>query len=524
MKGFLRSTKFKVIFVPLVILSVFSSLLMANVLKQEQNPPSKGWSRAIYLDTTLRSESQPFVNYEKHLYQIYTVASNKEVKRATLNSKMEQVGSKTYKVSIPIWSSFWTDGKTFLFIKNGSLVKSLNGKIKVVLPHVSGLVAQEKDVVLWRKNQIMRYIPSTEKIVSITQCPYPIDQVFSENGTGTLLVQSTNIDNKHVYIGVLESKDGYMYHPIDTIQATSDIAVGDFDFLIKDNVMKVAYMEYLSTSGHMARKNFLTTYDLSTFKKKAVTEPLNIINDETQLAFTAPTHLKIRDIHNQVTLLFQETGPFSRGVEAQNIFLAKRNQEKKQWTAIPVSSTLEPSADPVWLNDQTILWNDLNNGNYQLLLASQYPNIVQKGSHLIQKDWSNALSRTLINLSISLLILVYALLWACPTVIFIIVMFFGNMTLMEKNPIWVRVVGVLLYLVTQIIMVQQLFGPLFSMYAPHYLLFPGNSFVIPIFLGGLAWLLANYVKNEEWGNTKFIFYCLLLDAFMLGFLIGPYTL
>jgi hypothetical protein len=288
--------------------------------------------------------------------------------------------------------------------------------------------------------------------------------------------------------------------------------------------MYVVYTEYGSTTGGMYRKNYLATYDLNAFKKGAATETLNIVNSQNQLTFSNPKNIRINWQDNQLTLLFQETSSLLRGEEAQNIFLAKKSKSGQNWTGVPITATLEPSADPVWLTNNTILWNDLNNGTYQLLLASQDPSIIQKGSHLIQKDWSNAISRTLINLAVSLLMLGYALMWACPAGIFIIVMYFGNMTLMERNPKWVSFVGVLVYLITQLLTIKGLFGPIFEKYAPHFLVFPGNNIIIPVILMGISWILTKLVKNEEWGNAMFIFYCLLLDALMLGFLIGPYTL
>jgi hypothetical protein len=524
MNGLFRSTKFKAIIVPIMILILFSSLLMTHVLTQEQKPPSKGWSRAIYLNSTLRSESHPLVNYENHNYHIFTVASKNQVKDLVLNSNLETTGTESYNVSIPIWSSYWTDGQQFIFIKNHNLVTYKNGKTQIILHNVNGLVAQDNNVILWNSNRILSYSPATNTLTSLATTQYPIEEVFSKKGTDTLLVQSPLIENKQLYVGVLTKKDRYIYHTIDTISATPDVAVGDFDFVINDNVMNVVYMEYMSTNGRTSRINYLATYDLTTFKKKAATETLNIKNSVSQLTFTAPTNLKINRIHNQLMLLFQESGPLSQGVEAQNIFLAKMNKSSQHWTAIPVTSTLEPSADPVWLNDNTILWNDLNNGKYQLLLASQEPQIIQKGSHVIQKDWSNAISRTLINLSVSFLVFGYALMWACPTGIFIIAMSMGNMTMMERNPRWVNLVGVLAYLVTQLLTIKELFGSVFTMYAPQYLIFTGNFFIVPIALGVISWLLTQYVKSEEWGNSQFIFYCLLLDALMLGFLIGPYTL
>jgi hypothetical protein len=524
MSGLFRSTKFKAFIVPILVLIVFSSLLITNVLKQEQKQPSKGWSRAIYLKSTLQPDSQPFINNNNKSYHIFTVESKGQVGELVLNSNFETTHKVNYNVSIPERSPFWTDGQQFSFIKNHNLVTYKAGKTDVVLRNVDGMVAEGNNVYLWKSNQVLKVNPLTKAIQTIATTPYPIDGIYVKKGTDTLLVQSQVVDNKQLYAGVLTKKGTYTYHTIDTINSPYNASIGDFDFVIHDNVMDVVYTEYGSTTGGMYRKNYLATYNFATFKKRTNTEALNIINSQSQLTFTQPMNVKINWNDSQLTLLFQETGSLLRGEEAQNIFLAKKEKSNQQWTAIPVTSTLEPSADPIWLDNKTILWNDLNNGHYQLLLASQDPQIIQKGNLLIQKDWSNAISRSLINLAVSFLMIGYALMWACPTVIFIIVMFFGNMTLMERNPRWVSIVGVLGYLITQLLTIKGLFGPVFSKYAPQSLVFPGNYIIIPVVLVGVSWLLTQFVKNEEWGNAMFIFYCLLLDVLMLGFLIGPYTL
>jgi hypothetical protein len=525
MSEFFRSTKLKAIIFPLVILILISALLITHVLKQEQRQPSKGWSRAIYLKSTLQADSNPFINYGKNnSYRIFTVASKDQVGELDLNSKLEATRSYNHQVSIPERSPFWTDGQQFSFIKNDNLVTYKAGKTDVVMQKVDGMVTEDNKVYLWKSNKVLSYNPVTKAVTTIATTPYAIDGIYVKKGTDTLLVQSKVVENKQIYLGVLTKKGTYTYHTIDTINAPYNASIGDFDFVSHDNVMYVVYTEYGSTTGGMYRKNYLATYDLTTFKKKTSTETLNIINSQSQLTFPQPTNVKVNWKDNQLALLFQETGTLLRGEEAQNIFLAKRDQSTKQWTAFPVTSTLEPSASPLWLTNNTILWNDLNNGKYQVLLASQDPQVIQKGSQLIQKDWSNAISRTLINLAVSLLMIGYALMWAVPTGIFIIVMFFGNMTLMERNPRWVSITGVLVYLVTQLLTIKGLFGPVFSKYAPQFLVFPGNYFVIPVVLVGISWLMTQFVRNEEWGNAMFIFYCLLLDALMLGFLIGPYTL
>jgi hypothetical protein len=522
MKGLLRSSKFKAILIPIVIFLVLALVLILTILKQEQRLPSKGWSRGIGLNSTLSSsDAYPVILKENGFYHIYTI-SNQTVNEIVLNNNLETENKASLPVHIPNKTQFWTDGNQVAFVKNNQLINVEQGRSTVLAQNVNGLTPFGHEFLFWKSNQLYEMQPTSHQIKKVVQTPFPIDSVVTKTESKYLLIKSQVVKNESVHIGVVDLTDGGRYHPLDTLDQPYNATLEDFDFVAHQNSMYVVYCEYGSTSGGMYRNNYLGAYNLNTFKKQRKTALLTIENNLTKLTFLLPTNIRINWVNGGLALIFQEQSTLFRGEDAQNIFLAKEHGHT--WIAQPISSSVEPSASPVWLTDHSVLWNDNIGNSYTLMLGSQNPTQIHKSLNLTQKDWGNAISRALMNMTISLLMIAYALLWVIPTMVFIIIMFIGNMTLMERNPYWVKTVSIVLFIITQLIFIKGLFNSTFHLFSPSFLQFPGNWIIIPVLIAGISWILTEWIKGKEWGNSLFVFYCLLIDVLMVSFLIGPYTL
>lgn len=500
-------------------------MLIGTILKQEQQFPSKGWSRGIDLNSGIETGTTPLITKKNGNYYIYS-KTQKALNVLVLNSEFKVKARKQLPVKVPDYTQFWTDGTQTIYVANNQLVSLINGTKTILAPNVEGMTPYGNQVILWKQNKLYRLNPATTQVTYVASAPYPIDQVMTKAGSNLLLIKSKVFKTSYIELGIVRLNETIgTYQALDQIQQSYNSDIEDLDFQVIGHKLFVVYSQYGSTQGGMFRNNYLTLFNAKSFKKQSKTVLLNIKDSTTGLIFDGPENIQLNERNGQLSFVFVEQSTLFRGEDAQNIFLSTLNGPiGKKMLAKPISSSIEPSANPVWLTRNTVLWNEYIGNHNTLVIGSQNPSIIQQSDHINGRDWGHAISIGLMHLMVSLLMLGYAFLWVIPTGMFVVGMFFSNMTLMEKDLLWIKLVGVLLFLGTQLIFVRSLFNATFQRFSPAFLQFPGNAILIPVVLMVLAWFLTEWVKNDDWGNGAYIFYCLILDVLLLGFLIGPYTL
>ena len=513
--------KLKLFIVPILILFVFGGLLMQKVLSDERQLPNKNWSRDISFPINSEEKETPLVVSDGQHITVY-IKNKQALSVLETDDNFQIFKQRKIPINLTKYDPYTVIDSNIFFISNKTLTFSdSEGKTKEIEKNVDGLANLSGNLVYWRNNEIYRLDQTTLSGKKIGSAKHPIQNIVAGNNPNIFLMVEKTDD--YIYLTVLQ-KNGGQYEQKQLVKLTLpyNALLDGFNFVVHDQTMLITYYQFGSTHGGTYRNNYLVSFNLKKYKVDSKTVKLDVVDNETGLTFSTMNDLQINWINDQPVLLFSGIGPFYGGKEAQNIYLAR--QSHGQWQAQKISNTKNPSSKPVWMNNHAVLWNEFDGHSYILKGSSQNESIIQKSLHLKKEDWSDAMSTSLTQLAISLLIFGYALVWVIPASLFIIGLSMGNMTLMERNPRWIAVTAAVLFVITQLIFIQRLFNGKLQTFGPGYLHFAGASYVIPVIVALFAWFLTEWVKNKDWGNIQFISYFLLTDVLMIGFLVGPYTL
>lgn len=513
-QGLWENRTLRAVGVPVVLLLILTALLLYQSLRFQQVLPSPGWSRSIKLPLTTPNNYYPFIQKEKNTYHIYTKQKD-EIAQLVVDSKLNIMKKSKIPVNIGEDTAFWAEDNKVAYLKKDKLILYHDGKSDVLASGMDGLQATGDKLVVWNKHQIFRVNPESFSLKQIGKTKGVVRTVILNDQTQSYLVV---LNFNTVVLFQSESQGDYQRYPLIQIKKNYKTDIAGFQFAENGDKLKFLFSKFDGKD----RTAHIVTVDLHHPKTKPPVKRLYIYNAKYQLPVRK---LMVSDIFyekNQPVILLSGKGTLSGGEQAISIFRAE--QQNGKWLATRISTTEAPSKNPVLMDKGMVLWADFKNYDHHVLeAATQDPRVVQNSLKLNGEDWSNAFGHTFSNMTVSLLIFFFACLWGLPTGLFLLVLFFAKMTMMERNPAWVKYTAVGLFAVTQLIFIQRLFGTTFHRFAPDYLTFAGSSYVIPIALIILSWWLMRWVKGKEWENISQVVYSIGLDVFMVAFLIGPYA-
>ncbi|HEU5139081.1 MAG TPA: hypothetical protein VFT51_03850 [Bacillales bacterium] len=534
MKGILKSRKWRAIGFFILAFIVFGGLLMYRNLDQELTLPSENWSRDIELPVTISGEhNETFVREDGGRYHIYTHGKD-GINQVVIDSKLNVLEQSSLSVDIPKSAPFWVRDHAVLTIKDHKLILYKNGEKQTLADSVEGIVVDENSVVVWKGKQLYTVDLKSFTLQSAGKLDTNIHNVILEEKADSFLA-ITKTESTPAKFHLIQkqggnsfkqtyefSLSGTQFSESDTHFAGFNHALSGFDYVYRDHVLSIYFSSFGMTHFGLQRKNYLATIPVHQVGENATLEKLTLIGKGKQKLQNAKG-FQVTFQQGKPVLLFSSSGYMPYIGTATNVYRAEKQGEK--WLAINVSGTRKPSEDPVWLNDHTVLWYDMNSLEQQFLKgASQNPQVISRSLQLDGHDWTFAAGDTLFSMSKSLLLLVYTLFCLVPLGLFLLIMHVVNINLMERNPRWVKLVSMGLFLVSELYLIQAFLGDSLGGSVPEYLSFAGSLYVIPIALAVLSWFITNLVKGKEWENMTQIFYFIGIDVWMLMLLVGPYLI
>ncbi|HEX6922859.1 MAG TPA: hypothetical protein VF149_03470 [Bacillales bacterium] len=522
MANVLKSNKFKAITVPILMLLILGALLLYRNLQLQQVLPTEGWSRSVQLPATMPGiTEQPFVQQDGEKYHIYTYNEN-SIGDLVIDGKLNVLKQSSIPVKVEKGASFWAKGSEIIFLDDGKLFYSDGDGRKLITSGVGGMKAVPDNIVIRKGHELYKVDPDSRKTQMIGKVQHEIQEIVLNSNHGLFLVVS-KIDNTHHAVTLFRPKENGDYEKMNmpSIEHGYGLSLAGFDIAVNESELNLLYSVYSGKS----RDIYLTTYNLADLQAEASVQQLLFRNKTSELPIEDVANVSISYRNQEPVLIFTGNGVLSGGLKAQSIFRAEQHKGEI-WLADRISSTKEPSRVPFWLHDGAVLWLDFEGYDRHIVTgASQDPEVIEESLQLTDEDWGDAFSHMLPTLTGSLLMFFYAcFLWALPVAGFLLLLIMVSLTMMERNPPWIKYVSMVLFVLMQLFFINAVLDGRFFEFAPNYLTFPGAIYVIPVLMAILSWLIVEWVKGKEWDNIGQIIYFIGLDGMILAFLMGPYMI
>lgn len=511
-------SNYRALLIPFTIVFFLIGLVVWNNIRQETKLPNQDWSRSI--STSAESiSSEPIAFKKGDQYQIYTHLKD-GIKQTTLDGKLNVVSEKEEKLTLDERGNFWTDGKQIAFISGGELIISEGGK-QTVLDKDVELLADTKNRFAYSKgNQVFVYDPKNGKSQLIFTAKEKLSELSGHPDSNSFIATvGEKVEMEAFY---LQEKEGqYKAQSIIQYSKTPTDKVYNFRFAEAENEVHFLYTFYSSKQG---TKTFKTYYGAAPYDSLAAIKFDSVRFKESDLGYEIEnsSYQQLSIEKDEPVILFAATGPISAKKEAGNIYKATLN--KKDWEAARISTTSDFSVYPLHVDDQTVVWLKAESvSEYKVYAASQDPEIKKSSQAIGKQDIYNATFDAFTASIVSFIAMTNAFIWVVPPILFLGVLYFVRIDVIEQEKPWVKWVSIALFIVTQLFVIQSLFNNTFYTIAPKYLTFSGSSLIVPIIVSVVALYVMQAAKDKDWGLFAQVSYFIGVTVLFQLFVVGTYV-
>ncbi|WNB92223.1 hypothetical protein [Bacillus sp. NEB1478] len=509
----------KATFLPITIVILLFGLVVWNNIRQETKLPAENWSRSISVPANSNS-TEPIVHKEDDQYVVYT-HQNDGIKKTILDEKLDVKAEKTINLPIDERSHFWSNGEQYAFISSGGeLIVSEGGKNKVIDKNAEYLAAAKDRFAYSKGNEVYVYDPKTSESKLIFTANERIAELTGQPESSSFLaVAGEKVKMESFFLHDQNGK--YDASNILSYEKSSTDKIYNFRFAESKEKLHIIYTFYSSKQG---TKSFKTYYGAA---------PLSGLNELSykQISYKDPAYNyklenpKYQELYVQdgkPAVLFAAAGPVSNKKKAGNIYNAVLADGK--WTANRISTTKDFSSYPLKADDQTVFWlNAKSVTDFQVYAASKDPEIIKESQSIQKQDIYSALFDACTASIISFIAMTNAFVWVVPPILFLGILYVVRIDMIEDEKPWVKWLSIVLFILTQVYVIQSLFNHQFYTFAPDYLTFKGSSFVIPVVVSIIALYVMQIVKNKDWGLFAQVSYFIGVTVLFQLFVVGTYV-
>ncbi|OEF99439.1 hypothetical protein BHF71_09005 [Vulcanibacillus modesticaldus] len=518
-----QNSKFRAIYLPILITIILIGILLYRNIQSELTLPDTNWSRDVTLPMTTMN-ALPFVREDANGVHIYG-KEGRRVKHLVLKDGLRVKMESSIEIDLPPLKPFWAKNERLVYIKDGELFLFSEGIEKSLYQNVNGMVAKEDLVIFWQDTNLFKLDAQDFSVIPIGSTNDRIDSVIINQDSPANFIVITKSDMNRIQLTFYRLKDNNTYNQISLLTMTEypGEKITGFQFVSNEKEIDIIYTTYSVKQGVVTYRAYFTKAMLNNLSDIPPFTNIEVIDEQYMVKLKNPKHIQLSLEDDVPTILLAVNGYLTPKKRAVNIYEAKNIDGK--WVANKRSKTARMSVRPFWLDYGNILWLDfISTKEYQLKGSSTNPITIEESQRINYNDWMNALANTLLSLTASLVIILNSILWMVPTAFFITVISFIDITLLERDVKWIKKTAIILYLTTQLFVVKGIFSATFNVFAPSFLAFRGNSFIIPLGLAVVTYMITKYAKNDDWEPIHEISYFMLVNVWLFTILIGPYTI
>ncbi|MFD1735090.1 hypothetical protein ACFSCX_00805 [Bacillus salitolerans] len=487
-----------------------------HALNQEKNSYHEPWSRSLSLEL-MSGNTEPLIQRKDDGFHFYTVGEQ-QINHSLVHIDLSVEQKKSIDVPISGLDPYWTNGEDTLFIKNNTLYhQNALGERNTILESAQSLEANEDLAIVSHDKGVSVINLTTFEPITISNHT-AVDVSLSQQGDS--LITATELEQGLLQFTFYKLTNGeFISYPLfqkDSYYET----YSSVDYVEQQGKVHLIYnTSSRKGGGNIVIRNYYADITLSELPKEvAFSRHLEIRNADTKarLDRIKDFSLMIDDDQN-VKLLFSSNSSLN-GEVATNVFIGSKQGEI--WEAHRIGTTYLPSSKPLWVSKDVITWIDYEGNNYKVMGASTSPQALETSLQLTKKDYSIALSRTLLSLSGAFIFLLVSLLVVIPPAI---VLFSMNI-FQIYNKLLVKRIAVVSYLITQFIFIQQFFDSPSIQTGPFFINFTFSQYILPIIITIITLLITYKVNNPDWSEENEVSYKIGLHMFLTILLVGPYVI
>ncbi|MBM7584179.1 hypothetical protein JOC86_000716 [Bacillus pakistanensis] len=508
--------KLKAVGFPILIVVFFIFALFFHQLQEITKLPNENWSRSIPQE--FQTKEKPII-YQSQNEIFLTDKNQVQHYRVSDGLKVQHIGK--IPVTIPRGNPFWSNGESFVYLKNDQLILFNKGKETIIDDSVTGISTSENQVSYWKNGELSSLNVKSFESKVLHMFEQKISDV-SYGSDGSMIVQHA-VNDLQVELYYIDPKGEVSKNSISTLNKSTNDNIGSLSVLTENNQLSIIYSTKKRTQGALSYSLGRIDLDLSKLNHlKASPKEITMLNKETGSKLDSPQSVKVVKEGDESYLLFTAEGQRIGDSNAINVYYGKlvAGFEVK---AKPINSTKNVTNFPLKVNKDSILWLNYDGDIYELYGASKDSNVIEESQQLTSLDWKQAGYNTFLMLFSSLITILTSFYWVLPSLLLLIVLYMTKPNIFEKDDInWVEYVSITLFAIMPFTYMEKAMNHYFYSMAPSYFTFSGSSWIILIVITILSAIIWKWGRNPEWGTFGGAFYFMGIYFLIYITSIGPY--
>ncbi|MGP4081865.1 hypothetical protein ACTWQL_18370 [Pseudalkalibacillus sp. R45] len=510
--------KKRTIYLPMMLLFLLIGLLTFHHAMKERDLTPDGLSR----NTEIVDGVNGKILTAKKVDSGYDIHFNENGKLANVhvNEKLEMINKETLPIEVGLTATIWAKNNTAYFVEDQALTYFDGKEKRTIADKIDGFEASDTNLYYWEKDKIFKLDSTTNTSEQLAITDHPISNVFASDQKGLFAVTS-KIDDFTTHVAVFKTnRNDVKQVQSFEVESISGEMLADIDLAENEEGLHVIYQTGQAHGGTIIRRGeytlFKTPNTESSFKN------IEIYDTFTRSKQRVFDNLDLVMTENGPELILSIRGMIKPKIESWNVYRAVPKDE--EWLASHISTTTSVSKNHVYVDEGELFWLDTRGKNAKIMAVSDHPELVEKGESLQASDWVNGFYTGMAKLPYGLILLLVAVMWLAPAIIFLFCVSFWNEDAIEQCRSWVRYSAIGLFTIFQYFLLQRFFTPMFEAFSPIYLSFQMHSVIIPIVLVLLSLLFTRLVRKSHWNLYQEFGYFSLFHTLMIIFLISPYTI
>ncbi|WP_163526737.1 hypothetical protein [Halobacillus ihumii] len=506
---------------PLLIVLAGVFILFIENYQEVTVPPSEEWSREIELGNA-SSNIEPHITETDNEKLSISYATKEGVHQKILNDTHQVIAEHTYDIPYNKWTKTYVKNDHVLYFDYYAIY---DGKTKEKITDASRFIPLKDNIIYRQGSDIFIMNPATKASSSLlTLASDKVEfSVYEADSQIYLMTQQT--DTSGTDLTFYQIKDTTVAKMAAAQFKTKPSEVAEsIQFTIEDQEYSLFLQTFQkqSMSGKPVSHYY---YSKQPLNEKPHLEVVTFSDPASNQLLTEVSDFEMKTKNGQTFLLFKGYGLTKTGYREEgqfNIYEARINEQNELITT-RLSNTPNSSANPERINEEAVIWVDVQGDTNRLLLASSHPEIIEQAQQISGKYLLGALGKTLGMLSYSFFAIIVGIIWYIWPLLFITVMMFSSNKAYDRDREWVFFLGAGIYLGAAIVFKDSIYTPSLLSRTPEYLSFTGSSIVYTLIFALITYVIMK-ISTRDWSITVRLSYFVGVHILFVTIFFGPYLI
>ncbi len=504
--------------VPLTMAFAFFSLLFYQGAESVSNQPSEDWSRGIEIGKSNSKTLPTLYKTEDGKYQM-TIFNEGILTKKTFSKEFTLENESTMEVPFTKWDPYYAFNNTLIYLLDNEIIDHNSGD---VLANANSMFVKEGHIYYIQETSLFSLDPSSLETKELGTLPegYEEYKITHHNDILTVIADST-VANK-LNFAMYQLQNGNLKKVQEqSIKVSANESIVEVAYAATDKRIGLAMKSFVESAGKDPYRLYVSEFQSSddTISPRLV----NPIDPNTGARIDEIGEVTTSYLNDQLSLAFYGVG-FSK-VDYQTNYAPNIYElnivDDDNITAKRRSNTYRLSTKPELVNDHLVMWMDTNIPN-TLYVSSSQPQVIEQAAGYTKTDMLLALGVTMSMLTKAFPFLILAMKWMVWPLLFFVLLFFFYRKSIDHDYNWVLYSAIGIYLLGAFVQSGTIFTQKLNATAPAYIAFPGNSIVIILVAGLIAYGCMQFIHRSTSAGYKVVYF-VFVHILLLSLTVGPYV-